>query len=147
MKLAEALLERKDKLKKLERLKEEVSSYVITVESEAVPQAWIDDKLEEIRSVSNEIQSLNVAIDKANAEHQSANLNRIRQLDTLIAFYKQLRSTLLNQDYNSSMWGENREKKIKNYNHTDISKKLENLEKERKDLDKTIMKVNWNIEI
>lgn len=150
MKLAEALFERKEKSKKIERLKEEVNSYIITNESENVSEDWIDSKLKDIREASNEFQSINVAIEKANATHQSENLNRLRQLDTLISFYSDLRKKLLGQDHNNrSIWhGEvSSEKKVKNYPYEKLSKKLEDLEKERKDLDKTIMKINWNIEI
>lgn len=150
MKLAEALFERKEKSKKIERLKEEVESYIITNESESVSEEWIEDKFQEIRQASNEFQKINVAIEKANASHQSENLNRLRQLDTLISFYSNLRKKLLGQDHNSRhIWsGEvDKEKKVKNYSYEKLIKKLEDLEKERKDLDKTIMKINWNIEI
>jgi len=150
MKLAEALFERKEKAKKIERLKEEVSSYIITPESETVEEKWVENKLLEIKEASNDFQKINIAIDKANATHQSENLNRLRQLDTLISFYSDLRKKLLGQEHNSrSIWsGEvNSEKKVKNYSYEKLSKKLEDLERERKDLDKTIMKINWNIEI
>lgn len=150
MKLAEALFDRKEKSKKIERLKEEVESRIISDESEAVTEEWVESKLQEIREASQEFQKINVAIEQANASHQSENLNRLRQLDTLISFYSNLRKKLLGQDHNNrSIWhGEvSSEKKVKNYSYEKLSKKLEDLEKERKDLDKTIMRINWNIEI
>jgi hypothetical protein len=145
MKLAEALLERKEKLKKMERLQEEIKASVVTTD-EKVEAEDIDSLLGTLTNVSNEVEELNIKISKANAEHQAENLAKIQQLDKMISFYKDVRNKILNPRDQRAFWGENVSFN-KNYNHKAITSRLEELEKQRTNTDREMTRLNWQIDI
>lgn len=145
MKLAEALLERKEKLKKMERLQEEIKATVVTTD-EKVDQGDIVELLDSLAKVSDEVQKLNARITKANAEHQAENLAKLQQLDKMISFYKEIRSKILNPREQRAFWGESVSFN-KNFDHKTITDSLESLEKERSQTDKELTKKNWQIDI
>ena len=145
MKLAEALLERKEKMKKMERLQEEIKATVVTTD-EKIDQGDILELLETLTKVSHEVRELNIKINKANAEHQAENLAKLQQLDKMIAFYKDIRNKILNPREQRAFWGESVSFN-KNFDHKTITESLETLEKERSQTDKELTKKNWQIDI
>lgn len=145
MKLAEGLLERKEKMKKMERLQEEIKATVVTTDEE-VKSEDILELFNSLTEVSHEVRGLNIRINKANAEHQAENLAKLQQLDKMISFYKDIRSKILNPREQRTYFGEN-VSFIKNYDHKTITDSLEQLEKERSQTDKELTRKNWQIDI
>lgn len=147
MKLAEALLERKELSKKISRLEEEVSSIIVTTDSDTYSEEAIESKLDEINILNSKLEALNISINKANAHHQAENLVGLQQTDRLIAFYQKLRNKLLNPREERGIWAGEGPKYNKNYSLQIINGQLERLEKMRTQIDRKIMKTNWQIEI
>lgn len=143
MKLAEKLMERKDIVKKISRIKEEVTSNLITqIEFAPKDDSFIKTRLDELTTQTVKLQKVNKEINDSNAKYLSDDLNKLQILDTLINFYKNCRKAMLDRD----QYTYSRESKFKmNYDIESINKTLEDFESGRRELDKKIQKMNWEI--
>jgi len=143
MKLSEALMERKDLIKKINNIKEEITSNLVTRQGFQLPFD-MDLLFADYKELQAMLESLNLRIDKANADHLTEKLNALRILDSIMIFYKQCRKTLLSE--HSSMY---REEPVyeRNYDITRLNEEIELFEIERRKLDREIQSINWQTEL
>lgn len=146
MKLSRALLERRDLTKKIARVKEEIQASLVTPEHQAVNEAAINLKFGHLNELMENLHHINLVIDRANAEHLTADLNMLRILDSKIDFYKACRKALVS-DNDMRYYSRSEVKDVKNISVNTINNKLEELEEERKNLDASIQEKNWTIEV
>ena len=143
MKLSEALMERKDLIKKVNNIKEEITSNLVTREGFQLP---FDMKslFTDYKELQTKLETLNLRIDKTNAAHLTEKLNALRILDSVMIFYKQCRKTLLSE--HSSMY---REEPVyeRNYDINRLNEEIELFEIERRKLDREIQSINWQTEL
>jgi len=145
MKIAEALMERKDLTKKISRIKENILSNLLTRADLAPKESYVMSLLIKYNKSMDELEKLNKAIDKANIKIQDE-LNYIKILDSKIAFYKEAGKKLL-EGNSSYMYSEMKAEIIKNYDIDLINNELEKLENERREIEKKILKINWETSI
>ena len=143
MKLAEALMERKDIVKKISRVTEEIMALLVTPAFEKVDSAVIKSKIGTHQDLVEALSALNVQIDKANVVLIDK-LNALRTLDSHIGFCKEIRAGLIGEK-NRFRYSENEySKNIELYFINDL---LEAYEKQRRALDREIQGLNWTINI
>lgn len=146
MKLQEAFMERNDIKKKIARLSSELQTVIITQEGDEM-QFNPKSKLEEIELLQTKLMELNIKIDEANVKCTPI-LHEIRMTDALIAHYTTIRDVLLRWKKRQSLgYGETVIVMQKNFDFDTTSTKLESLELKRRELDRKIQKLNWEIEI
>lgn len=147
MKIQEAFMERNDIRKKIERVNSELNSVLITEEDQPL-EFSAEEKLKEINDLQEKLMKLNIAIDKANSVNIEK-LHRIRFLDAQITIFSNIRSILLGwKKISTRGWSEQQiVTMIKHLNTKEISDKLENLEKERRELDRALQRSNWEVDV
>jgi len=142
MKLAEALMKRKDLQKEISALKSDISS--LTIRRKNAPQydnINVKSKLQEFLSKYEELEKLNVSIAKTNAKYLIEDIEKIKIIDKLIAFYSALKSILLHDgSYEEVEW-------VANLDLEEIDVFLKMLEKQRRDVDRKLQKMNWQIDL
>lgn len=143
MKLAEALMERKDLVKKINKAKEEITSNLVTKEGFELPLD-MDKLFLQYESDQNNLMKLNTQIDKTNVILIDR-LNRLRILDSKMAFYRECRKSLL-EDSSNRFYNEN-VKMTRNYDLNKANTRLDKLELLRREVDKEIQKINWATEL
>jgi len=143
MKLSEALMERKDLIKKVNNIKEEITSNLVTRQGFQLPFD-MDSLFVDYKTLQRKLETLNLRIDKTNAAHLTDKLNELRILDSIMIFYKQCRKTLLSE--HSSMY---REEPIyeRNYDITRLNEEIELFEIARRTIDREIQSINWQTEL
>lgn len=143
MHLAELLMDRKDLVSQINRLKEDALKGAVT-RSDMTPPYNISDKLQQYEELMRRLREINVKIDKANAEHMTDLLNELRIIDSRLEFYKSLRNVLLagGEHY----YGGEIERVI-NHDVEDVSTVISTLEKKRRTFDRQIQKKNWQVEV
>lgn len=146
MKLSRALLKRRDLVKKLSRLKEEVLAMLVTSSNDMFEQSEIEQKLAKVDEKTIELESLNIKIDRANSINLMEYLAHLKVLDGKIDFYKKCRQTLLQGEENWRFVKPEQAEK-KNFNMDEMTRLLETLEEERSELDSEIQEKNWTTEI
>lgn len=146
MKLAEALMQRQDIVKEINKIKEELLSAAV-IRSDLELKINIADKIEKLKELEEKLFNLNVDIDKANKENLLNEINRLRILDSSISFWKELREKVLHAGSDFG-WGSRDEIKYKiNLNIDEVNSELDKLEKARREIDRQLQKKNWQIEI
>ena len=143
MVLAEALMARKDLVKKVERIKTLVSNSLITYK-DMPAEIDVNAKLSQYISLMRDLEILNTQIDKANSVNIEA-LSKLRILDSKLGFYKKLSDSLTNDSRMSFRSTE--VEMVKNLSITEIEPIIEDLEIQRRDVDKSLQKANWTTEI
>ena len=151
MTLAEAFMERKDIQKKIDRATEELNSVLIT--EEGIEVAYnAKEKEKEVTDLMMMLFNLNIDIDKAN-EKNIEDLQLLRSLDREIRFYESIRNSLIHGQARKTIlrgFMENSDtniKMVKNLDVNAVAEKLSTLEKNRRDLDRSLQKKNWSINI
>lgn len=143
MVLAEALMARKDLVKKIERIKNLVSNSLVTYKD--IPlDVNIKDEMVKYHEKMDQLEEMNKKIDEANRVNISA-LSKLRILDSQLGFYKKLSEGLSNDSRLSFRSVEN--EMIKNMDIKDVESIIESLEDARREIDKILQKANWTIEI
>lgn len=147
MKLAEALMERKDIIKQMKKTEEEILSMVYTSDKEQISNvsSTIIDSIDFFQTdLCDALERINIAIDKAN-EGIRKELKELQMYDKLISLYSAIRRELLS-DSRVMMY---REVPIRyrTITLTEINSLLESAEEERRNIDVKIQAYNWNTEI
>ncbi len=147
MKIAEGLIERKEIVKKINRLNEEITANLYT-EEDAIPNGnFIQSRMDTIIELSTQLSELNLKISNANAANLSLELNDLKTLDSLISFHQKWRKSLLSSGV-EFMYGSRSEKTYtKNFDIDIMNSLLEDLEAKRRVIDKLLQRRNWEIEI
>ena len=146
MKIAEALIERKELIKKMNRLNEEITASLVTEVELAPAEGYISSRLADIISISTKLSLLNGHIATANAANLSIELNELKTLDALISFHQKWRKALLNTS-EGFMYGRGEKTYKTNYDIETMNVLLEKLEEERRAVDKTLQRRNWELDI
>jgi hypothetical protein len=154
MTLAEALMERQDICKNIDRVKEEiqVGLFVKSSEENEVKQTnkqSLEDLIDNYLYLTNKLKELNLKIDKAN-EGIKDKMYQLRNLDSLITFFKMLRTQILDNTNSSrrrSYFDDTIIELDPVLSYYEINTELIELEEERRELDKEIQKYNWNTEV
>ncbi len=148
MKIAEGLIERKEIVKKINRLNEEITANLYT-EEDAKPdkENFIQSRMGTIIGLSAQLSELNLKISNANAANLSLELNDLKTLDSLISFHQKWRKSLLSSGV-EFMYGSRSEKTYtKNFDIDTMNSLLEDLDTKRRVIDKLLQRRNWEIEI
>jgi hypothetical protein len=146
MVLQEAFMERNDLRKKIQRVNSELKTVLIT-EAGEIPQFNASDKLSEVNTLQKQLFELNIKIDKANSVNIER-LHKLRFLDEQIKDYSHLRDVLLSWSKRKTIgYSDTTVEMQRNLEFDEISKRLFELEKERRSLDREIQKINWQTEI
>ena len=146
MKLSRALLERRNITKKIARGREEIESLLVTPQHQNVGEGVIEKMIEEADSNLDALLALNLKIEKANSQHLSDDLNKLRILDSKIVFMKKCRTKLISEN-DMRYYSRSEVVEVKNIPVSSINEKLEVLETERNDLDAKIQEKNWTVEV
>lgn len=144
MKLAEALMERKDLVMKINKIKELIKNNVVTRKDFQLP---IDMRAQflQYQKLQGELELLNKKIDKTNALYLTDKLNELRILDSKIAFYKECHATLIS---NETSWRYGDEVTLqRNYDLNELASWLEQTEVMRRKIDREVQKINWETEL
>lgn len=144
MTLAEALMERRDIIKKINKIKEEIRSNLVTKEDFQLPFD-MDKLFDDFMLYQNKLMDINTRIDKTNVKVINDKLNQIRIFDAIIMFYKECRKDIL-QDRGSGLYREER-RYVRNYDINQINSNIDEYEKIRRELDRSIQKINWKTEL
>jgi len=145
MKLAEALMKRKDLLREINRIREEISNTAVVREDVAI-SINLEQKVEKLAEKEKELMELNIKIDKANKEFLLEEINKIRVLDASISFWKNVRDTVLRAK-DQLAWASKEARYRINLDLDQINNILETLELERRNIDRYLQKQNWQIDI
>lgn len=139
-------MERRDILKKVKNLEEEISSQLFTYDKEEIEigNTKVLDKITEISGLVQALHFLNLDIDEANQKIKSI-LRDMQKFDKLISMYKGIRKQLLDKD--SIMGFRETPQKYSVIEIEEINKEIENAEIIRRKLDKEIQKYNWGKEL
>lgn len=147
MKLAEALIQRKDLIKEISRLREEVLNSLIAREDIKVEPIDISKKIKLISEKEAELHKLNINIDKANSKHLLEDINTLKILDSAISFWKSARDKVLHAEESFSSWGKSDVKYEVRMKLEDINDILTQYEKKRREVDRALQRKNWEIDL
>lgn len=148
MKLAEALMERKDVIKAIKKLEEEILNNLIHLDEDKagaegkVIQYQLDT---EYSNLTEELAGLNLKIEHANKPiiHK---IKLMQVIDREISFYNQIRKKILNKFTESFLYREVKELYGAITIET-INEFIKEKEQERRALDKQIQEFNWITEV
>jgi len=146
MKIAEALIQRKELVKKINRLNEEVAANLITAEEAMPAENFITSRLVEITTLSEKLSALNFSISEANAANLAKELNELKTLDSLVSIHQKWRKTLLGPK-DEFMYGRQEKVTKVNFNIDTMNVLLEELEEKRRTVDRTLQRRNWEIDV
>lgn len=143
MVLAEALMARKDLVKKIERIKKLITNSLVTYKDMPI-DIDLNEQLKLYTDKMVDLEDLNAKIDRANAVNVDA-LSKLRVLDSKLGFYKEISDSLANDSRMSFRSIET--EMVKNLNTVVVEKVIEELEIARRNVDKKLQKANWTTEI
>jgi len=144
MKLAEALMARKDLVAKINKIKELIKNNLVTRKDFQLPIDMTAQFLQ-YRELQGELEILNKKIDKTNAQYLTDKLNELRILDSKIAFYKECNTALMSSE---TSWRYNDDITLqRNYDLNVLNSWLEQCEAMRRKIDREIQKTNWETEL
>lgn len=146
MKIAEALIQRKELAKKINRLNEEIGAVLVTEETSSPKKNFISSRLKNITTLSNELAQLNLKINNVNSKNLSEELNELKTLDSLISFHQKWRKILLNSKEDFT-YGRGEKVYKTNFSIDTMNTLLEELESERRDVDRLLQRRNWEIDV
>lgn len=146
MRIAEALIQRKELVKKMNRLNEEISSVLITEEASTPDENFISSRIEKIITLSNELAELNLKINVANSKNLANELNELKTLDSLISFHQKWRKALLNPK-DEFIYSRGEKTYKANFSIDKMNTSLEDLEEMRRNVDRFLQRKNWEIDI
>ena len=138
-------MERKDIIKKIAQVKEEIKSNLVTKEGYQLPFD-MERLFSDFQDLQTKLKELNRKIDKTNAEFLGDHLNELRIIDAIIVFYKECRKQLL-ADSPGSFYRDTDSKYTRNYDINKINEMIELFQAKRRKLDREIQKVNWTTEL
>ena len=146
MKIAEALIQRKELVKKINRLNEEVAANLITAEEAMPAENFITSRLVEITTLSEKLSALNFSISEANAANLAKELNELKTLDSLVSIHQKWRKTLLGPK-DEFIYGRQEKVTKVNFSIDTMNVLLEELEEKRRTVDRTLQRRNWEIDV
>lgn len=152
MKIAEALIHIKDIKGKLSTLQEEIhsdSSFELLNENDTIPS--IEDKISLLQHLSVELASFKTRITKTNAKNGLT--DKINKMEALRSIQAQLNGLTRNKqkttvmrhiDYNDPAMPVT---VFSTFNVSNLSKNLDLIQEEIRNLDLELQKLNWTIDI
>ena len=146
MKIAEALIYRKELVKKINRLNEEITANLVTAEESVPTEGFITSRLAEIASLSVTLSKLNFDISAANAKNLAKELNDLKALDALVSIHQKWRKALLGPK-DEFMYSRQEKVTKVNFSIDTMNTLLEELEEKRRTVDKVLQRKNWEIDI
>ena len=145
MKIAEALMQRKDLVSTLSRLKEDILSDLITTENRAPTKEYLTLKIETYLKTAEQLGELNSKIDIVNSKVLLDKLEEMRILNLKLSFFKELRTKLI--ESNDWRFSSADNPIIKNLSCDEITLNIVDIEKQKRNIDRLVQKINWATEL
>jgi hypothetical protein len=146
MKLAEALVLRADVQKRIEQLRNRLRQSVLIQEGEAPPENP-QELLDEAARLTDQLARLVARINRANLATTLPNGSTLARRDALQTRYSLIETAAETASYRIDRYGRSEIRKVATVDVGALRKQMEDLAKERRELDTAIQATNWATEI